>query len=157
MQSSLPIPDFASLIRATNKKENKNKGGGTPADATHQIRTIRVRRGPSGARCAYRRYTAVLGHANQRAPPAPAALPGTGLKGGRSPPPPVPVQPTLGRPVIVPAGRFAEAARERRWRGPGRGHRSRPTSPRGRPRSLQQARRRRLLVAAPLASSRIIA
>src|ERR1051326_6842186 len=49
MQSSLPIPDFASLIRATNKKENKNKGGGTPADATHQIRTIRVRRGPRGA------------------------------------------------------------------------------------------------------------
>jgi hypothetical protein len=42
------------------------------------------------------------------------ALPGTWLKSGRYPPPPVPVQRLSRRPVIMPAGRLPEAARERR-------------------------------------------
>src|SRR5579859_6973328 len=47
MQSSLPTPDYAALHPGYEEKQkNKNKGGGTPADATHQIRTIRVRRAP---------------------------------------------------------------------------------------------------------------
>jgi hypothetical protein len=41
------------------------------------------------------------------------ALPGTWLKHGRYPSPPVPVQRASRRPVIMPAGRFPEAARER--------------------------------------------
>jgi len=38
-----------------------------------------MRRAPSGARCAYRRSTAVLVAANQRRYSAPDALPGTWL------------------------------------------------------------------------------
>ena len=40
-----------------------------------------------------------------------AALPGTWLKDGRYPPPPVPVQRASRRPVIMPAGRLPRAAR----------------------------------------------
>jgi len=39
-----------------------------------------VRRAPCGARCAYRRSTAVLMAANQRRHSAPDALPGTRLR-----------------------------------------------------------------------------
>ena len=42
-----------------------------------------------------------------------AALPGTWLRNGRYPSPPVPVQRASRRPVIVPAGRLPRAARER--------------------------------------------
>jgi hypothetical protein len=42
------------------------------------------------------------------------ALPGTRLRSGRYPPPPVPVQRLSRRPVIMPAGRLPEAARVRR-------------------------------------------
>ena len=42
-----------------------------------------------------------------------AALPGTWLRNGRYPSPPVPVQRASRRPVIMPAGRLPRAARER--------------------------------------------
>ena len=42
-----------------------------------------------------------------------AALPGTRLRSGRYPSPPVPVQRASRRPVVVPAGRLPRAARER--------------------------------------------
>jgi hypothetical protein len=42
-----------------------------------------------------------------------AALPGTRLRNGRYPSPPVPVQRASRRPVVVPAGRLPRAARER--------------------------------------------
>ena len=51
-----------------------------------------------------------------------AALPGTRLKDGRYPSPPVPVQRASRRPVIMPAGRLPRAARER-------GHEPRPRAP----------------------------
>src|SRR5690242_408138 len=49
MQASLLSPGFAALNPGYEKTKNKNKAGGTPADATHQIRTIRVRRAPKKA------------------------------------------------------------------------------------------------------------
>ena len=42
-----------------------------------------------------------------------AVLPGTRLRNGRYPSPPVPVQRASRRPVVVPAGRLPRAARER--------------------------------------------
>jgi hypothetical protein len=51
-----------------------------------------------------------------------AALPGTWLKDGRYPSPPVPVQRASRRPVIMPAGRLPRAARER-------GYEPRPRAP----------------------------
>ena len=51
-----------------------------------------------------------------------AALPGTWLRNGRYPSPPVPVQRASRRPVIVPAGRLPRAARER-------GYEPRPRAP----------------------------
>jgi hypothetical protein len=107
-------PDASRSAAAHKQKKNKNKAGGTPADAKYNLRTIRVRRAPGGARCAYRRSTAALAAANQRRRSAPDALPGTWLRGGGWPPPPVPVQRSNRRPVIMPAGRYPEAARVRR-------------------------------------------
>jgi hypothetical protein len=51
-----------------------------------------------------------------------AALPGTRLRNGCYPSPPVPVQRASRRPVIVPAGRLPRAARER-------GYEPRPRAP----------------------------
>jgi hypothetical protein len=56
-----------------------------------------------------------------------AALPGTRLRNGRYPSPPVPVQRASRRPVIVPAGRLPRAARER-VTNPARGNRTRSVS-----------------------------
>jgi hypothetical protein len=72
-----------------------------------------LRRPPLAGALACRRSTAALRGANQRPRSAPGALPGTWLKRGRYPPPPVPVQRHCRRPVMLPAGRFPEAARER--------------------------------------------
>ena len=47
-----------------------------------------------------------------------AALPGTWLRNGRYPSPPVPVQRASRRPVIMPAGRLPRAARERGYEAP---------------------------------------
>ena len=98
----------------TNKRTNKNKAGGTPADANSTSAPYGCGSAPSGARCAYRRSTAALAAANQRRHSAPDALPGTWLKSGGWPPPPVPVQRSNRRPVVMPAGRVPEAAQERR-------------------------------------------
>jgi hypothetical protein len=73
-----------------------------------------LRRGACSAEhAACRRSTAALRGANQRPRSASGALPGTWLKNGCCPFPPVPVQRLGRRPVVVPAGRFPKAARER--------------------------------------------
>jgi len=67
-----------------------------------------------GARCAYRRSTAVLVAANQHRHSAPVRASWDLTSAAVTPPPPVPVQRSNRRPVVMPAGRFPEAARERR-------------------------------------------
>jgi hypothetical protein len=113
-------PGFAALPRAMIFE-----GSGTPADAYFQPphrrqvyavcanSLLRVRLALKRSALVYRRSTAALTAANQRRRSAPGALPGTRLRNGRYPSPPVPVQRLSRRPVIVPAGRFPEAARER--------------------------------------------
>ena len=92
---------------------------------------LQVRLALKRSALAYRRSTAALAAANQRRRSASDALPGTRRthdpekwipvfrkdhaqeSNGGYPSPPVPVQRHSRRPVIVPAGRFPEAARER--------------------------------------------
>ena len=59
-----------------------------------------------------RRSATALTAANQRRRSAPDALPGTRLRSRCCLPPPVPVQRQSRRPVMMPAGRISEAARE---------------------------------------------
>jgi hypothetical protein len=109
------------LTRAT-KTRNKGEGCGTPADAygmSHATRTnvaIRPRFGRGAALkrrpLTCRRSATALTAANQRRRSAPDALPGTRLRSRCCLPPPVPVQRQSRRPVMMPAGRISEAARE---------------------------------------------
>ena len=71
-------------------------------------------RDPSGAARLSASHHGTCG--SERTPPLSSrnVLPGTRLKSWRYPPPPVPVQRHGRRPVIVPAGRLPEAAREPR-------------------------------------------
>ncbi len=106
---------------------NKQKGSGTPAGAlVHPPRLTGAARAKRRA-LACRRSTTALAAANQRRSSAPeraswdavGAHDPDGSKdrarfNGRYPLLPVPVQRHGRRPVIVPAGRFPEAARERR-------------------------------------------
>ena len=91
------------------KQGRRNAGRRHPTNPHH-----RVRRAPCGARCAYRRSTAVLVAANQRRHSAPVRASWDAASAAVTPPSPVPVQRSNRRPVIMPAGRFPEAARERR-------------------------------------------
>ena len=74
---------------------------------------FRAWRGPRRGPLTSRRSATALTGANQRRRSAPDALPGTRLKNGCCPSPPVPVQRQSRRPVMMPAGRIPGAARER--------------------------------------------
>ena len=103
---------FYSLLAIRHspiKQGRRNAGRRHPTNPHH-----RVRRAPCGARCAYRRSTAVLVAANQRRHSAPVRASWDVASAAVTPPSPVPVQRSNRRPVVMPAGRFAEAARERR-------------------------------------------
>ena len=103
---------FYSLlaIRHSPKKQGRrNAGRRHPTNPHH-----RVRRAPCGARCAYRRSTAALVAANQRRHSAPVRASWDPTSAAVTPPSPIPVQRSNRRPVVMPAGRFPEAARERR-------------------------------------------
>jgi hypothetical protein len=127
-----PTPDAtivpgSAFVRLSIHGANK-KGGGAPIDVTVSLprqpearvttrawlgEWARIRaRTPTGAppRLLHRRT-------NATAQPQ-AALPGTRLKDGCYPSPPVPVQRASRRPVIMPAGRLPRAARERFARPP---------------------------------------
>jgi hypothetical protein len=133
-----PTPDFTSFIRAT-----KGKGGGTPADAylqpprphLHPAPRAGEDRGGDAARVHADKCTQVCAHkihATRRLSAfhrgACCSEPTPQLSSGRASWDaefPVPVQRAPRRPVIVPAGRCSEAARERRWRARARGNRPR--------------------------------
>ena len=113
---SIPWPCGVGMLRFAHPAHHKTKkGGGALIDASvalsapRQTGVAACRRLGRGARrgqvCAtlrkpirsrgalvYRRSAAALTAANQRRRSAPNALPGTRLKSGRYPPPPVPVQ-----------------------------------------------------------------
>ena len=91
---------------------SKRRGGRTPTDAEPSAALTGAARAQRSAH-ACRRSTAALAAANQRRRSASGALPGTWLRNRCCLSPPVPVQRQSRRPVIVPAGRFPEAARER--------------------------------------------
>ena len=94
----------AIRISLNESPQARIKGCGTPKDAISptaapqtSLRGLRKLSASGAARAqrgahAYRRSTAALAAANQRHRSAPGALPGTWLKDGRYPPPPVPVQ-----------------------------------------------------------------
>jgi hypothetical protein len=122
-----PTPDFTSFIRAT-----KGKGGGTPADAylqpprphLHPPPRAGEDRGGGAARVHADKCTQVCAHkihATRRLSAfhrgACCSEPTPQLSSGRASWDaefPVPVQRAPRRPVVVPAGRCSEAARERR-------------------------------------------
>ena len=108
-----PIPPMTEPGSALVLSGQGNKGSGTPAGAYFKPPHFRVRLALKRSALANRRSTAALAAANQRRRSASDALPGTRLKNGGYPSPPVPVQRQSRRPVIVPAGRCPEAARER--------------------------------------------
>jgi len=126
-----PIPPMTEPGSALVLSGQGNKGSGTPAGAYFKPPHFRVRLALKRSALAYRRSTAALAAANQRRRSASDALPGTRRthdpekwipvfrkdhaqqSNGRYPSPPVPVQRQSRRPVIVPAGRCPEAARER--------------------------------------------
>ena len=72
-----------------------------------------ARRAPYGARTPTGAPPRLLHRRTNATAQPQAALPGTRLKDGRYPSPPVPVQRASRRPVIMPAGRLPRAARER--------------------------------------------
>ena len=110
--SLLAIRIFFPLLR---------EGGRTPTDAD-QPPHHRMRLASSGTRSPVGVPPRLsLRRPNATAQPQ-AALPGTRLRNGRYPSPPVPVQRASRRPVIMPAGRLPRAARER-------GHEPRPRAP----------------------------
>ena len=130
-------PGFRSTqpgLRATNelaptetKRRTRNAGRCIRYDhATRTNVAIRPRfrawRGPRRGPLTSRRSATALTAANQRRRSAPDALPGTRLKDGCCPSPPVPVQRQSRRPVMMPAGRIPGAAR-------GRNVSSRPREP----------------------------
>src|SRR5579872_7504152 len=102
-----------SEIREQENKNN-NKAGGTPADATHQIRTLRdAARAQRGAL----RLPAFHRGSNGSEPTPPLSSRRASWDADSAavtPPSPVPVQRSNRRPVVMPAGRFPEAARVRR-------------------------------------------
>ena len=111
---------FATLSTTLRRRK---KGSGTPADAVFHVpyasgarvapRKGGLRRPPLAGALACRRSTTALAAASQRHRSVPDALPGTRLRDGRYPPPPVPVQRQSRRPVVMPAGRITGTARER--------------------------------------------
>ena len=115
-------PRVSLRLPGLRRQENKSEGCGTPADAygmSHATRTnvaIRPRFGRGAALkrrpLTCRRSATALTAANQRRRSAPDALPGTRLRSRCCLPPPVPVQRQSRRPVMMPAGRIPEAARE---------------------------------------------
>jgi hypothetical protein len=117
----------AHEIRKAERRQTRNPFGRICGcgRAPDLLCALRVRRAGEGA-LACRRSTAALAAANQRRRSAPAraswdAVGAHDLDGskdrallrGRYPLLPVPVQRAPRRPVMVPAGRFAGAARER--------------------------------------------
>jgi len=119
---------FASIRYSPFAIRQKNKAGGTPADATPPIRTVRgAARALRGALRLPAFHRGSCG--SEPTPPLSSRRASwDAASAAVTPPPPVPVQRSNRRPVIMPAGRFPEAARERRWRAPARRHRSRSTS-----------------------------
>jgi hypothetical protein len=73
----------------------------------------RARRALSGARTPVGVPPRLLHRRTNATAQPQAALPGTRLRNGRYPSPPVPVQRASRRPVVLPAGRLPRAARER--------------------------------------------
>jgi hypothetical protein len=90
----------------------------------------RARRALSGARTPVGVPPRLLHRRTNATAQPQAALPGTWLRNGRYPSPPVPVQRASRRPVIVPAGRLPRAARERTANPPAG---TAPTPPHGMP------------------------
>ena len=130
-------PGFRSTqpgLRATNERaptetKRRTRNAGRCIRYDHATRTnvairprFRAWRGPRRGPLTSRRSATALTEANQRRRSAPDALPGTRLKDGCCPSPPVPVQRQSRRPVVMPAGRIPEAAR-------GRNVSSRPREP----------------------------
>ena len=80
-------PGFAALTRATNNKGKRNAGRRVVQPPRHTGAARAKRRALT-----FRRSTTALAAASQRRRSVPDALPGTWLRRGRYPPPPVPVQ-----------------------------------------------------------------
>src|SRR6185437_1710285 len=105
---------FASIRYSPFAIRQKNKAGGTPADATPPIRTVR---GAARALRGALRLPAFHRGSRGSEPTPPLSSRRASwdvVSAAVTPPPPVPVQRSNRRPVIMPAGRFPEAARERR-------------------------------------------
>ena len=88
---------------------------------------LRARRALSGARTPVGVPPRLLHRRTNATAQPQAALPGTWLRNGCYPSPPVPVQRASRRPVVMPAGRLPRAARER-VTNPARGNRTRSVS-----------------------------
>jgi hypothetical protein len=103
-----PVSTFPDHARQTKGKRNAGRR------ISPNLRAIRARLARSVARSPVGVPPRRLLQRTNATAQLQNALPGTGLRSGRYPPPPVPVQRQSRRPVIMPAGRFPEAARERR-------------------------------------------
>ena len=103
-----PVSTFPDHARQTKGKRNAGRR------ISPNLRALRARLARSVARSPVGVPPRRLLQRTNAAAQLQNALPGTGLKSGRYPPPPVPVQRLSRRPVIMPAGRLPEAARERR-------------------------------------------
>ena len=110
------LVSYSLLLFATRHSPlaNKTRQAERRQTPPHQSAPFAVRRAPCGARCAYRRSTAALVAANQRRHSAPVRASWDVTSAAVTPPPSIPVQRSNRRPVVMPAGRFPEAARERR-------------------------------------------
>jgi hypothetical protein len=91
-----------SLKREAERRQTQN-----------QPPRLRARRALRGARTPVGVPPRLLHRRTNATAQSQAALPGTWLRNGRYPSPPVPVQRASRRPVIMPAGRLPRAARER--------------------------------------------
>ena len=113
-------PGYGQGRTGKNERKRRTRNAGRCIRYDHATRTnvairprFRAWRGPRRGPLTSRRSATALTEANQRRRSAPDALPGTRLKDGCCPSPPVPVQRQSRRPVMMPAGRIPGAARER--------------------------------------------
>ena len=109
---------------------SSNRGEAERRQTQYQPPRLRARRALSGARTPVGVPPRLLHRRTNATAQPQAALPGTWLRNGRYPSPPVPVQRASRRPVIVPAGRLPRAARERTANPPAG---TAPTPPHGMP------------------------
>ena len=112
-------PGYGQGRTGKNERKRRTRNAGRCIRYDHATRTnvairprFRAWRGPRRGPLTSRRSATALTEANQRRRSAPDALPGTRLKDGCCPSPPVPVQRQSRRPVMMPAGRIPGAARE---------------------------------------------